>query len=507
MRPVPPRLLLAVTALLAGAVAWPRLPTALPEDAPPDVFSAERALTHVRAWAATPRPSGSAAHAAVVAGVAEELERLGFVVERESLAGERALTNLVAHAPGADPRGGVWLVAHTDTVPGSPGAADDGLGLGVIAETARLLARDGVPPGLHVLLTDGEELGLLGARAHVARARAEGRADTRLVLNVEARGTEGPAYMFQLAGAAPALLDAWQAAGCGAQATSLARAVYDQLPNDTDFTVFRRAGWWGYDFALIGGAWRYHTPADTPANLDPRSVQQVGDCVSGLARVWLARPVAPGAVEAAVVPEGGPVWFQVPGGTLVVPAWVVRLLGVAALLALPRPRGWRPYVGVVAWVAAVVLAVAGGFGLLHLAVAARPDFWQAHAEMVGPEPWYAAAAAVGIGAGLLTGARGAAGWHIATVVVAAAAAGFAPAVGYVLVPGAWASVLLARDRPGYALVPAALAGLLLTPLLYAIFPALTTRMLPVLAAVPVLTLGWLLGALPPVRPSRTSGSA
>ena len=40
---------------------------------------------------------------------------------------------------------------------------------------------------------------------------------------------------------------------------------------------------------------------------------------------------------------------------------------------------------------------------------------------------------------------------------------------------------------------AAAAGILLTPVLYAIFPALTTRMLPLLCVVPVVTLGWLLG--------------
>lgn len=496
--------MLLAAALLAGAAAWPRLPDVTPADAPLDVFSAERALVHIRAWAAAPRPSGSKAHAAVIVGAEAELSRLGFSVEREHVSGKRPLTNVVAHAPEWDrddiAQTGVWLVAHTDTVPESPGAADDGLGLGVVMEAARALSAEGAPPNLHVLLTDGEELGLHGAIAHV-----QGRvgAAPRVVLNVEARGTEGPAYMFQLAGASTALLDVWNESRCRAQATSLARAVYDVLPNDTDFSVFRRAGFWGYDFALIGGAHRYHSPEDTPENLDPRSVQQVGGCVVGLARGWLGRSVASEA------PEVAPVYFQVPGGTFVGPPWGVRALAIGALLALPRPRGWRALAGGAAWIGALVSSLVAGFALLGVALATRPDFWERDAEMAGAGGWYVAAAVTG---SVVTSAAArfarhpvsAWGWHATIVTLSAIAALGAPTSGYVLLPGALASALIARGRPGLAVIPAAASGILLTPVLYAIFPALTTRLLPVLAVVPVLTLGWLLG---PLMPSRSSGSA
>ncbi|MES2642239.1 MAG: M28 family peptidase [Myxococcota bacterium] len=498
MPPVPPRALVVGAALLAGAVAWPRLPDVAAADAPAGLFSAARALVHIAEWAKTPRPNGSAAHAAVVAGAEAELTGLGFVVEREYVPGKRPLTNLVAHAPGQPTAGGVWLVAHTDSVPESPGAADDGLGLGVVVEAARALSHAGVPADLHVLLTDGEELGLLGAIAHVD---AHPEATRRIVLNVEARGTEGPAYMFQLAGASPALLEVWRQAGCGAQATSLARTVYDQLPNDTDFSVFRRAGYWGYDFALIGGAHRYHSAEDTPANLDPRSVQQMGDCVVGLAQGWLGRP--------RESTDATRVYFQVPGGTVVSPPWVIQLLGAAAVLALPRPRFWSPVAGAAAWLGALIVAFLAGFGLLGVALATRADFWERDAEMVGAGGWYLAAGAVGslvaFGAGRLAARPLRAwGWHAAVVVLAALAALAVPTAGYVLVPGAFVSVLLARGRPGLAVIPAVLAGLLVTPVLYAIYPALTTRMLPILAVVPVLMLAWMLG---PTAAARSPGPA
>ena len=56
----------AVLLLCAAAAALSaRLPEPVPATAPPTEFSAERAMTHVRAIAQRPRPSGSTEHARV----------------------------------------------------------------------------------------------------------------------------------------------------------------------------------------------------------------------------------------------------------------------------------------------------------------------------------------------------------------------------------------------------------------------------------------------------------
>ena len=101
-------------------------------------------------------------------------------------------------APGAG-RGGagaVLLVAHYDSRPNTPGAGDDASGVAVVLETVRALAA-GPPLGrdLIVLLSDGEELGLLGARGFAAEHPWMDEVD--LVLNFEARGSRGPAAMFE----------------------------------------------------------------------------------------------------------------------------------------------------------------------------------------------------------------------------------------------------------------------------------------------------------------------
>lgn len=473
------RLPLLVVTALGVALAWPRLPDAAGPQAPPDQFSAARAAGHIAAWATSPRPTGSARHAEVVSAVEAELRQIGFEVRRES---SGSLVNLVAAAPGA-PAEGVWLVAHSDSVAAGPGAADDGLGLGVLVEAARALSQKGPPARLHLLITDGEEAGLLGAEAHVS---AMPPAD-RIAINVEARGTSGPAYMFQTAGPPGPLLDAWRDSRCAAQATSLARTVYDQLPNDTDFTVLRRGGFWGYDFAILEGAWRYHTPEDTPENLDLRSVQQVGDCVLGLARAWLDRPIHAETREGAA-----PAYAQILGRTVVAPAWLVRLLALSPLLLLPRPTRdvWR---GFAAFVAGLIAAGVAGTAVLLTAQRAWPGFTDPIVEVPSAEPLYAAAWLVGLGGCWIAQRFGGSRWGPATggIGLAVVTATLAPEAGYVLIPGAWVAVLRLRGWERVALGPALLAALLLTPLYVAIFPALTSRLTPVLAVLPVLTLGWI----------------
>lgn len=471
-------------ALAVGvAIAWPRLPAALELDAPADQFSASRAMEHIRAWADAPRPTGSDRHAEVVDAVEAALVATGMPVVRER---GRGLTNLV----GGTGEGGVWLVAHSDSVAEAPGAADDGLGLGVVVESVRALAQGGLAPDLHVLITDGEEAGLLGAKLHTRLGGEPDPAMTRrLVLNVEARGSGGPAFMFQVAGPEAPLISAFAEAGCAAQTSSLAATVYALLPNDTDFTVFRLAGWSGYDFALIGAPHRYHSPEDTPDNLDPRSVQQVGDCVVGLARQWLGRPLSSTPAPRA--------WLRVPGGTLVFPEWLVRLSALAILL-FPRPTrdAWR---GALAMVGAVVAAVIVGIGLLYAAMELRPDFWDRAAEMPGAEPWYIAAFVVGCAlATLAAGGRRTEGWLLTTGVLGATLAALVPDVGYLFVPAIVAAAALQRHdagRPRWALVAgvaALLGGLTTGPVFAAIYPALTTRALPVLAVVPLFLIGWAL---------------
>jgi acetylornithine deacetylase/succinyl-diaminopimelate desuccinylase-like protein len=170
--------------------------------------------------------------------------------------------NIVASWPGTDPTGTVVLAAHYDTVSASPGAADDGVGIGTALEVARALSTQGAAPlrnDLVVLLTDAEEPGLLGADAF-ARERAAGLGES-VVLNHEARGAWGAPATFRTTSPNSVLLRALSRAP-GAAAESSAEVAFEALPNGTDFSVLAGARLHAVDTAIAAGGAYYHSPVD-----------------------------------------------------------------------------------------------------------------------------------------------------------------------------------------------------------------------------------------------------
>ena len=84
---------------------------------------------------------------------------------------DRQAYNILAEIPGTDPRAGyVMAGAHLDSWAAADGAADDGAGVAMVMEAARILAAIGVRPHrtIRFALWAGEEQGLLGSKAYVA---------------------------------------------------------------------------------------------------------------------------------------------------------------------------------------------------------------------------------------------------------------------------------------------------------------------------------------------------
>ena len=69
--------------------------------------------------------------------------------------------------------------------------------MAAILEAARALKSRGLPLRNNVVLlfTDGEEIGLAGARAFALNTRYRNRVG--LALNFEGRGSRGPSYLFE----------------------------------------------------------------------------------------------------------------------------------------------------------------------------------------------------------------------------------------------------------------------------------------------------------------------
>jgi hypothetical protein len=190
---------------------------------------------------------------------------------------------VVATLPGRDPTGRVLLSAHYDTTAGSPGAADDKAAVAAMLETVRALTSgERLRNDVVMLLSDGEEPGLLGAAAFVAEHRA--RVGGGVVLNWEATGNAGPSVLFETSPGDAELVRVLAAVAPSPVGDSALAAGYEAGNQNTDFNVLRDAGYAGLNFALVDGTAYYHSSQDTLAALDPRSVQHTGETMLALTR-------------------------------------------------------------------------------------------------------------------------------------------------------------------------------------------------------------------------------
>ncbi len=260
-----------------------RPPEPVAATAPANEFSAERALAHVRALANTPHPVGSDANGAVRKYLIEQLSSLGFnpqVFDGTGISNQRRVViarthEIVGRLPGAVNSAAIMLVAHYDSVFSGPGAADDGASVAAILEAVRAL-RSGpaLKNDLIVLFTDGEEMGLLGADAFAGEH--PWMKDVGLLLNFEARGNRGPSLMFETSPGNSTLVEKAAQFAPEPMGSSLFYSLYKLLPNDTDFTVFRKHKVPGLNFAFGENLEAYHTQLDTPENLSLASLQHQG---------------------------------------------------------------------------------------------------------------------------------------------------------------------------------------------------------------------------------------
>jgi hypothetical protein len=282
--------------LIVGVTVFRQQPPAtVSADAPPDTFSSARAMKHLQFIATAPHPIGSQAHAGVREYILKVLSEAGLETQVQKttvvrdFAGETVaadVQNILARLRGSDSsQRAIMLAAHYDSVPNSPGASDDGSGVVILLETLRALR---VGPTLKrdviLLFTDGEEIGLFGAKAF-ADEHPWAR-DVDLVLNFDARGSGGPVFMFETSGDTARLVDAYSRITSHPFASSLMYSIYRLLPANTDFTIFRQAGMSGMNFAFIDGVSRYHTPRDSLSTIDERSIQHGGSQTLALTKFF-----------------------------------------------------------------------------------------------------------------------------------------------------------------------------------------------------------------------------
>lgn len=317
-----------------------------------------------------PHPAGSEANRKVREAIVEVASEWGYeVIRQETELARRPntepipLTNLMFRLEGtAGSDEAVVVMAHFDSVSTGPGIGDDASGVAVLLEMSRMLRQ--LPPprnDIIFLLTDGEERGLLGARQFSAEHPWMKQA--KLVINLEARGTSGPSLMFQTGQPNRWLIELFARNVSRPRTSSLFFEVYRFLPNDTDFTVFSRAGVNGFNFAFIGDVKNYHTENDNLEHLSRASLQHHGnnawEVLRALAEADLTAPRS-----------GNAVYFDLFGWYLIwwPSEWTIPLAALFCGLTLVCSwgMGWRVLLRWGSDLLAVILALAITGGLGHL---------------------------------------------------------------------------------------------------------------------------------------------
>jgi len=265
----------------------------------------------------------------------------------------------------------VLLNAHYDSTPVGPGAADDGIGVATLLEVAADLRGQPLKRRVILLFNEGEELGLIGARAFLADPLSR---DVDCLINLEARGVRGPVNMFETSRPNGAPIAVFAAAVKRPIANSLSTDVYRLLPNYTDVNSFSERGWLTLNLAPIGNETRYHSPGDDVASLDLRTLQHMGDQTLAMAQL-LANNGPPQA-------SGDRIFMDVAGRTLITQpmmAGVILLVGLLIAFGFLARKHGQIARGLAIPLCTLVGSAALSFGALGLiGFVHQGMFWRAH---------------------------------------------------------------------------------------------------------------------------------
>jgi hypothetical protein len=355
-------------------------------------FSVENARVDLGMLADTigSRAVGTPENARARAYIVDQLKLFGYdvrVQETDARRPELGLTahvsNIIAIKPGAE-RGALGLMSHYDSAADSPGGGDDGIGVAVSLETARVLA--GRPQPRHtiaVLVTDGEEAGLMGAAALTADHDLMDR--LQAYVNVDMTGSSGTAMLFETGPQNPWIVAPWRARAPHPRGASFAYEIYRRLPNDTDFSVFKRYGIPGLNFAVIGDSYAYHTARDTAARIPDVTLLTTGENT-------VETMLALDARDLTRRTGGEPTFFD--AGGVVALSWGPTIAWLIAILALAC--------GTLAWVkvlaASIQLDGLGRWlfyalwtvvGVAFVAAALVGGTWALRETRTVYHPWYA----------------------------------------------------------------------------------------------------------------------
>ena len=496
-----------------------RPPSARPASAPFTEFSAARAreILNRLVGDGVPHPTGSAQNDVVRGRVLDEFSNAGYLpsVQTGFACDEQgdcgSVQNVLARLEGSEPAGPtVLLAAHYDSVPAGPGAFDDGAGASTVLEIAHICRS--LPQPRHsiiFLIDDGEEAGLLGARVFVNQH--PWAKEVRAVVNVDSRGTSGPSLMFETGDANDWAVRLFAQHAAHPVTSSIFYTAYKQIPNDTDFTVFKAAGYQGLNFANIRDVVQYHTPLDNFGNADPATLQHHGDnalnSLQAFANADISNPPKSEAVYFDLLGTWTVHWPAARTVAIALSAVFLLLLEIAWLFYKKLLTGPEFLWGFLAWPVSILAVAIFAFLLSFILrkAGAMPVPWTAHPHPAQVAFWSLAIALLSFTALRFASRAGFFGlwsgtwiwWALLSITLAARI----PGVSYVLLAATCAAacaglLLIFRLKSSSlaAILPLAVSAIVGFPLALLLYQGFGGRVLPLIAVL----VGLLLSPLAPL---------
>ena len=508
--------LLLLAAILLFSYEGNRPPAPLPASASAQEFSALRAREVLNRLVGdgVPHPVGSAQDEVVRGRVMEEFTKIGYEPQIQTgFACDEygtcaTVQNVLARLEGSTPGPAVLVAAHYDSVPAGPGASDDGMGAAAVLEIARACKSLPTPRNSIIfMIDDGEEAGLIGARVFVEQH--PWAKDVRAVVNIDNRGTSGPSVMYETGAANAWALNLYRHSASHPATNSIFYFAYKELPADTDFTIFKNAGYQGVNFAAIGHPVQYHTSLDDFGNADPATLQHHGDnalsSLRAFAQADIANPPQTSAVYFDIFQHWVVSWPVPLSLKLAFGSAFLLLLEITWLLYRKRTPASSIFWGLLSWIVTLFAAGLVAFALQFLLrrLGAEPVVWSAHSLPIQTAFWILGFAAVCFFASRFAPRAGelglwAGGW-LGWATLGILLAFRAPAVSYIFQVATCVAALAAfafifrRDGTargfGFAaIVPASAVALVAFSVLLLLYPGFGNPSLPAISLLVALVL-------------------
>ncbi|UJL45938.1 M28 family peptidase [Virgibacillus sp. NKC19-16] len=259
-------------------------------------FDSDRAMAHIRHLSEDigPRAPGSEGEEEASEYIKAEFEKLGYNASTQTfdIPNGAQSQNVIAvkEAEGIEDPEIVYVTAHYDSVPGSPGANDNGSGTAALLELAKVTRDEPANKEIRFVAFGAEEAGLLGSEHYVSQLSDEEINRSAANFNLDMVGTDWePASQLHVSTVDGESNTVWESVDLAAERLGLDdnRLTRHQLGR-SDHVHFHNAGidaalfiWMerGTEPGQAGIEPWYHSPEDTIDRVSPEKVQMVGDLI------------------------------------------------------------------------------------------------------------------------------------------------------------------------------------------------------------------------------------